>query len=46
MLATKLRLLPKANTRADRQATTETSTPWNIRRKPWVEYKDDGTPAA
>jgi hypothetical protein len=43
-LATKLRLLPKANTRADRQQTTETSTPWNIRRKPWID--EDGNSAA
>jgi phage terminase small subunit len=40
-LATKLRMLPKTNTRADRQAATETATPWNIRRKPWQDDPND-----
>jgi len=45
-LATKLRLLVKANTRADRQQTTETSTPWHITRKPWINKEDGSDPAA
>ena len=44
-LATKLRLLPKANTRLDRQETTASGQPWNIqRRRPWED--DDDKPAA
>jgi phage terminase small subunit len=35
MLATKLRLLPKANTRLDRQVSSD--APWNINRKPWED---------
>jgi phage terminase small subunit len=43
--ATKLRLLPKANTRLDRQETTASGQPWNIRRpRPWED--DDDKPAA
>jgi phage terminase small subunit len=46
-LATKLRLLPKANTRRDRQETTATSQPWNISRRPRPrEDNDDDQPAA
>ena len=41
-LATKLRLLPKANTRRDRQETTATSQPWNIGyRRPWEDNVGD-----
>jgi phage terminase small subunit len=45
-LATKLRLLPKANTRRDRQETTATSQPWNIRHRRPSEDNDDDQPAA
>jgi phage terminase small subunit len=44
-LATKLRLLPRANTRLNRQETVS-SRPWNIRRaRPW-EDADHDKPAA
>lgn len=47
-LAVKLRLLPKTNTRAERQMLSETSTPWNIRRRLWErdDNDDGGKPAA
>ena len=45
-LATKLRLLVKTNTRAERQQATETGAPWNIRRRPWEDDDDEPTPAA
>jgi hypothetical protein len=45
-LATKLRLLPKTNTRGDRQDITASGRPWDIqRRKPWQDDGDD-KPAA
>jgi hypothetical protein len=44
MLATKLRLLPRANTRAIRHETDASGQPWNIRRpRPW-ESDDDEEP--
>ena len=43
-LATKLRLLVRNNTRMDRQQSTESSTPWLIRKKPWEDDSDDDTP--
>jgi hypothetical protein len=47
-LATKLRLLPRTNTRAERQETMVSSRPWEIqRRKPWQDDVDDEpSPAA
>ena len=43
MLATKLRLLPRTNTRVIRQETDASGRPWNIRRpKPW---EDDSEPS-
>ena len=42
MLATKLRLLPRANTRAIRHETDASGQPWNIRRpRPWESDDDD-----
>ena len=45
MLATKLRLLPRANTRKERHETDASGTPWNIRRaRPWEDEPDDDAP--